>query len=121
MSVYVVESYDYSILHAGSYSDGVVGQGGGSEKIYLHAIAIDDGDIAKLKARVDENGNKEHDRLALPRSEEWWLAVDGDKAWPKTTRPKVVSRCTLDDAGVPRPRPLDDDELAALRKLGVSL
>lgn len=120
MALYVVESYDYSVFHAGRYSDGVVGKGGGSEKIYLHVLDISDADIGKLVAREDEHGNKQSDRRALPMNEEWWIAVEGDKAWPKTVRPKVVSRCVLDD-DVPRPAPLGEEELAALRKVGASL
>jgi len=118
---YVVESYDYQVMHGASTSDGVVGQGGSSEKIYLHVIAIDAAELAQLGPRIDESGNKQHDRLALPRNEEWWIAVEGDKVWPKTVRPQVTSHCQLGDDGIPRPRPVDDDERTALRKVGVAI
>ncbi len=120
MAFYVTESYDYSVFHAGSYTDGVVGKGGSSEKIYLHVLEITDADIACLRPREDEHGNKQNDRRALPQNEQWWIAVDGAKVWPKTLRPKVVSRCRL-QAGVPEPTPLGEDELTALRKVGASL
>lgn len=120
MALYVAESYDYQVFHAGKYSDGVVGSGGGSEKIYLHVLEVSDADIARLVPREDDHGNKQSDRRALPNNDEWWIAVDGDKVWPKTLRPKVVSHCLLKDDR-PQPAPLTDDELAALRKVGVSL
>ncbi len=120
MALYVTESFDYSVFHNGSYTDGVLGKGGGKEKIYLHVLEISEADTARLKPREDEHGNKQHDRLALPMNDEWWIAVEGDKVWPKTLRPKVVSHCVLQD-GKPRALPLSDDELATLRKVGASL
>jgi hypothetical protein len=117
---YVVESYDFQVLHAGRMTDGALGEGPGAEKIYLHVIAISDGDIGMLEPRMDESGNQQHDRLALPRNEEWWVAVDGERAWPKIPRPRVVSHCQL-EGGIPKPAALVDDEVAALRKLGVAL
>jgi len=101
-------------------SDGLLGSGGSSEKIYLHLIELSDADIAQLRPREDEHGNKEHDRLAEPRNEEWWIAIAGDKSWPKTMRPKVVSRCPLVD-GVPKPAPITDDERRALQQAGATL
>ncbi len=120
MARYVVESYDHQVFHEGRYSDGVVGQGPGREKIYLHVLDVSDADIARLTAREDEHGNKQSDRRSLPMNEEWWIAVEGDKVWPKTLRPKVVSRCRI-EGGVPRPVPLGDDELEALRRAGATL
>jgi hypothetical protein len=120
MALYVAESYDFTVFHDGRYSEGVVGKGGGSEKIYLHVLDVSEGDVARLGPREDEHGNKQHDRRALPNNEEWWIAVEGDKTWPKTVRPAVVSHCALDD-GKPVPQPLSEPELAALRKVGASL
>lgn len=121
MPRFVVESTFHEIEHAGTKTLGVLGKGPGSEEIYLFVIAIDARDLAKLGPRVDEDGNRQHDRLALPGNEEWWIAIEGEKVWPGTIRPRVTSRCTLDDAGVPAPHALDDVERAALEKLGVSL
>lgn len=121
MALYIAESYEWQVIHGGRTSQGVVGDGGGSEKIYLHVIEVSDAEVAQLGPRVDEHGNKESDRLALPRNEEWWIAVEGDKAWPKTVRPKLASRCALDAAGVPRPAPLGEADLATLRKLKADL
>ena len=67
MAHYVVESYDPSIDHGGRDSAGVIPENRGSEKIYLHVIPLADDEIKKLGPRVDENGNQEHARLALPR------------------------------------------------------
>lgn len=121
MPRFVVESTFHEIEHAGKKMLGVLGQGPGSEKIYLFVIAIDERDLGKLGPRVDEDGNRQHDRLALPGNEEWWIAVEGEKVWPGTIRPRVTSRCTLDDAGVPAPHALDDVESATLEKLGVKM
>ncbi|MBW2527635.1 MAG: hypothetical protein JRI23_25865 [Deltaproteobacteria bacterium] len=120
MATYVVESYDYQVLHGGRMTDGAVGTGGSSEKIYLHLLELSDAEIAQLEPREDEHGNKQHDRLALPRNEEWWIAVEGEKVWPKTIRPKVVSRCDL-ATGAPVPKPVTDEEREALKKAGVEL
>ncbi len=120
MARYVVESYDYSIFYAGQDSDGALGKGGGSEKIYLHVLEVSDDDLARLRPREDDNGNQQSDRRALPNHDEWWIAVDGDKVWPKTVRPKVVSHCVL-DGGVPVPAPISEAELEQLRKAGASL
>jgi len=121
MAKYLVESYDWQILHGGHMSDGALGQGGGSEKIYLHVVEISDGESKQLVPRVDDNGNRQSDRLALPRNEEWWIAVDGDKVWPKTYNPKLTSGCEMGTDGIPRARPLSDEALATLAKLGVKL
>lgn len=121
MAAYVVESYDWQIFHAGVYSDGVAGDGPGSKKLYLHVIAITDEELKQLKAREDEHGNKESDRLALPRNEEWWIAVAGEKVWPKIPRPRIVSHCQTDESGFPRPQPLSADAAEQLRKKGVTL
>ncbi len=121
MASYLVESYDYLVDHDAGRSEGVVGVGGGSEKIYLHVISVADSAIAKLGPRIDEHGNKEHERLALERNEEWWIAVEGEKAWPRTHRPKLVSRCKLSEHGAPVAVPLTEAELASLRKLGAKV
>lgn len=121
MALYVVESTFHEIEHAGQKPKGVVGQGPGSEKLYLFVIAIDDAALAKLGPRVDEDGNKQHDRRALPGNEEWWIAVEGEKVWPGTVRPRVTSRCTFAPDGAPVPHPLDEAEHAAIEKTGAKL
>jgi hypothetical protein len=118
MASYLVESYDHAVDHGGRRSAGVLGENKGKEKIYLHVLSISDVDIKKLTTRVDESGNKQHDRLALPRNEEWWIAVDGEVAWPKLHAPRVFSRCNLVD-GAPQPAALSDADLERLRKSGV--
>ncbi len=117
---YIAESYHHQVLHNGRTSNGALGEGAGSEKIYLHVIAVTPAEIAKLKPRVDEDGNKQHDRLALPGNDEWWIATEGTKAWPKTVRPKLTSRCRF-DGGVPSPAPIGDEDAATLSKLGADL
>lgn len=121
MPRFVVESTFHEIEHAGIKTLGVVGQGPGSEKIYLAVITVTDRELARLAPRVDDDGNTQHDRLALPGNDEWWIAIEGNKVWPGTIRPRVTSRCTLDENGVPTPHALDDAEHAALEKLGVKL
>jgi hypothetical protein len=119
MAFYLAESNSYSVEHGGRSSAGVVGEYKGKEKIYLHVLPITDAEIAKLSTRVDEDGNKQHDRLALPRNEEWWIAVEGEAAWPGVIRPRITSRCA-DVATKPRPVPLTDEELGRLRKAGLA-
>jgi len=120
MPLYVVESTFYEVHHEQVVSQGVVGHGPGSEKLFLHLLDLPASTIAKLGARVDEDGNKQHDRRALDGNEEWWIAVEGEKAWPGIARPKITSRCTL-EGGVPVPHALDDEERAALAKTGLRL
>jgi hypothetical protein len=117
MPIFVVESSFHEIEAGGRKSLGAVGVGPGSEKLYLHAVELAAKDLAKLGPRVDEDGNKQHDRLAQPGNEEWWIAVDGETSWPGTVGPKVRSRCQLDESGVPSPIPADDRELAELRRV----
>ena len=117
MRWYLVESHDYVVEHNSRRSEGVVADAAGSEKIYLHVIAFSDDERKQLKPRVDEEGNQQHDRLALPRNEEWWVAVDGEAFWPGVYRPKMRSFCT-DIATVPLASPLSTDDLARLRKSG---
>lgn len=118
MPLYVVESYFHHIAEPGvKTTTGAVGQGGGSEKVYLHVMELDERTVASLAPRVDEHGNKQHDRLARPGDEDLWIAVEGEKVWPGTVRPKVVSRCTLPEGGKPVPRPITDEELAELRRV----
>ncbi len=121
MSLYLVESHDWQILYSGCMSDGALGQGGGAEKIYLHVIEVSDEQIAKLAPRVDDDGNRQSDRLALARNDEWWIAVDGRKAWPKTYNPKITSGCEMGADAIPRARPLSDEQVATLKKLGVAV
>ena len=121
MATYVVESYDYQIFHNGVYSDGVVGDGPGRDKLYLHVIALSDDDIKQLKPRQDEHGNQQSDRLALPRNEEWWIAVAGEKKWPKIPRPRIVSHCDFDEGGAPQPQALTPFARDKLRAAGITL
>ena len=119
--LYLVESFEWRVLHDGAMSEGVAGQGGGSEAIYLHVIAVEAAEIARLVPREDEFGNRQHERLALPRNEEWWIAIEGAKVWPKTYRPKLVSRCAIDERGLPCPVALNLAGQEALTALGVKL
>ncbi len=120
MGAYIVESTFFEVVHGAHSSKGVVGEGPPSEKLYLHVLALADAELAKLKPRVDGAGNRQHDRLALPGNDEWWIATEGTKVWPKTVRPKLVSRCAF-EAGTPKPVALGDEDLATLRKLGAKL
>jgi hypothetical protein len=117
--LYIVESPFHTLEEPFIRSKGnVLGVGPGSEKLHLFVAELEGAVIAKLRPRVDEDGNKQNDRLALPGNEEWWIALEGEKAWPGIPRPKITSRCTYDASGVPSPRPVDEDELAALKKAG---
>ncbi len=118
MSLYVVESYEFSVEHNGRESQGVVGENKGSEKIYLHVLDLGAADLAKLAVRVDDAGNKQHDRLAIPGRDDFWVAVEGEVAWPKIYRPRITSRC--DNVGSkPVPAPLSAEDQARLVKAGV--
>jgi hypothetical protein len=70
MPLFVVESFLSTLEQAGHDSRGVVGAGPGSEKIYLHVVSISDAELKALAVRVDEHGNKQHDRLSLPDRED---------------------------------------------------
>lgn len=119
MAFYLAESNSYAVEHGGRSSAGVIGEHKGKEKIYLHVLPVTDAEIATLSPRVDEDGNKQHDRLALPRNEEWWIAVEGEAAWPGVLRPRITSHCT--DIGTkPKPVPLSADDLGRLRKAGLA-
>lgn len=120
MAKYLVESYDWQINYLGEHSDGALGQGGGSEKIYLHVLDIDDDTIKRLVPRVDDADNRQSDRLSRPNDDEWWIAVAGDKAYPKIN-PKLTSRCSMGQDGIPRPQALGDSQLASLRKAGARI
>ena len=120
MTLYVCESASHSVEHRGHVSAGVLGEQRGTEHVYLHVLALPDADVAALAPRVDEHGNTEHARLALPRNEDWWVALDGEVCWPKLHRPRISSRCDL-STGSPRPVPLSEEDAARLRKLGVQL
>ncbi len=119
MSYYVVESYDFAVDHGGRASKGVVGDYKGSEKIYLHVLPLSDAEIAKLSPRVDEDGNRQHGRLALPRDEVFWIGVDGRGrlAGDPPAAHHVALRAGRRSAEAV---PLSADDLGRLRKAGVS-
>jgi hypothetical protein len=117
MPLYVAESAYHTIEHAGRHSQGVIGSGGGKEKIYLHLVELDASELARLAPRVDDDGNKQHDRLALPGREDWWIALEGEKVWPGSLRPRIVSKCTIPSAGAPVPFAVDADQRAELVRL----
>lgn len=121
MGLYVVESYLKTIEHGGHDPYGVIGSGGSRETIYLYVIEISDAEVKRLRPRVDENGNKQHDRLALPDREDWWIAVEGEKVWPSTVSPRITSKCAVDEHGVPHPRPLSQSEIAQLERVKAKL
>lgn len=120
MPYYLVESYDFKVQHGGRSSQGVLGEQKSSEKLYLHVLPLSDLELAALQPRIDEHGNKEHARLALPRNEEFWIAVEGEASWPKLYRPRVTSRCDL-ASGAAKPVALTAEELERLRKAGLAL
>lgn len=91
------------------------------EKIYLHVLPLSEREVASLRPRVDDDGNKQHGRLAPPDETAFWVAVEGEIAWPRVLAPRVVSKCELDAKGVPRPVPLDAATLDRLRKAGLQL
>ena len=70
---------------------------------------------------VDEDGNRQSDRLALPRNEEWWIPLQGKKSWPKTVNPAITSGCRMGEDGIPRAQPLTDGQLAKLKKAGAKI
>lgn len=118
MSLYVIESGFHSLDEPFIRSKGnVLGVGPGKEKIHLFVAELDEKTIAKLRPRIDPDGNAQSERRALPDNEDWWIALEGEKAWPGIPRPKITSRCNYDASGAPVPRPLDEDDLAALRKV----
>ena len=121
MAKYLVESHDWQLFYDGATTDGALGQGGGSEKIYLHLIEVSDAEIARLVPREDENGNRDHGRLSIPFNEEWWVPVDGKKSYPKTFNPKVISRSVTGGSGIPKAQPLSDEDLALLKKAGAKI
>ncbi len=122
-SYYLVESYDAAVDHNGRSSAGVVGDPldrSIHEKIYLHVLPLEDRELGTMGPRVDEDGNKQHGRLALPRNDAFWIAVEGEVAWPKIFAPRLVSKCAL-DGGVPRAVALGPAELERLSKAGLTL
>lgn len=118
MSLYVVESYEFGVDHNGRSSQGVIGENKGSEKIYLHVLSLTEADLKKLAVRVDDNGNKQHDRLALPGRDDFWVAVEGEVAWPKIYRPRITSRCE-NVGSKPVPAALSAEDIERLKKAGV--
>lgn len=115
--LYVVESYHHAVSHNGRASRGVIGAHQGGEKIYLHALPLSEADLKGLAPRVDEHGNRQSDRFAPPRVEEFWVALDGEVLWPKLGRVKVRSGAQIRGARV-EPTPLTAAEFDALRKAG---
>jgi hypothetical protein len=122
MALYVCESYDHAVDHGGRSSQGVLGEPLSpqiKEKIYLHVLPLSDDDVKRLGARRDDDGNAQHGRLCLPGDDAFWVAVEGEVAYPKVFRPRVVSKCADGPKG-PVPVPLAADELERMRKAGVS-
>jgi hypothetical protein len=131
MDCYLVEAHTFEIEFNGRTSKGVRGQAlptcdRRSETIYLHVLALAPAEVSKMKVRIDDDGNKEHDRWALPSEHfagvnPWWVAVEGGHAWPRYPDKPLCSRCDFDAKGIPRPRPLDEGALTRLRGLGADL
>lgn len=122
MAYFVCESYDHAVDHGGRSSQGVLGEPLSpllEEKVYLHVLPLTDAELKRLAPRRDEDGNRQHGRLALPGDEVFWIAVEGEFAYPKVFRPRIVSRCADGPTG-PVPVPLSDDERARLAGAGVS-
>lgn len=131
MALYLVESYAHEIEHHGRTIRGVVGKPAPtcdrrSEKLYLHVVDLGPAEVAKMAVRIDDDGNKEHDRWSLPKSHfagivEWWVAVEGGHGWPSYPGRPLCSTCTFGVDHVPRPKELGEDELTRLRGLGADL
>jgi len=131
MALYLVESYSHEIEHHGRTIRGVVGKplpscDRRSEKLYLHVVDLGPAEVAKMAVRIDDDGNKEHDRWSLPKSHfagivEWWVAVEGGHGWPSYPGRPLCSTCTFGADHVPRPKELGEDELTRLRGLGADL
>lgn len=119
-NLYVVESYQYAVTHNGRASRGVIGAHSGSEKIYLHVVPLSEADLKSLATRVDADGNRQSDRFAPPRVDEFWVTLDGEVLWPKLGRVKVRSSAQVMGNRVV-PTPLTAAELDALRKAGVDV
>ena len=56
--------------------------------------------------------------LALPDRDDFWVAVEGEVAWPKIYRPRITSRCEQ-VGSKPQPVAAGDEDLERLRKAGV--
>lgn len=119
-TLYVVESYNFEVRHNGRASQGALGEHRGSEKIYLHVLPLTTADIAQLATRVDEHGNKQSERFAIPRNDDFWVTLEGEVLWPKLPRAKIRSRVTFAGRKV-QPVALTADELTALRGAGVKV
>ena len=121
MALYVCESYDHAVDHGGRASIGVLGEPLSplvKEKIYLHVLPLSDAELRRLGPRKDEDGNAQHARLALPNDDVFWIAVQGEIAYPRVFRPRVTSTC-VDGPKGPAPSPLSDEDLERLRKAGI--
>lgn len=131
MDKYLVESHHHEVEHRGRTSRGARAQAlpqcdRRREVIYLHVLELAPAEVAKMRARIDDDGNKEHDRWALPKDHfvgvnEWWVAVEGGHAWPHYPGKPLCSTCDFGADGVPRPRVLDAATLTRLSGLGADL
>ena len=105
-SYYLAESYEYAVDHGGRSSEGVVGDKLSPlirEKIYLHVLPLSDAEIAKLVPRLDEDGNKQHGRLAPPGEESFCIA----RAAPGVALRRRERRPPPDPADLGRSRAAD--------------
>jgi hypothetical protein len=111
---YLVESASPSVSHGGRESEGVPMRSG-KEKIYLHVLPLTDSEVGKLRARLDEHGNADHSRFGVRGQDDWWIAAEGEAAWPGITRPRLTSRLSEALTALP----LTPQELDLLRGAGL--
>jgi hypothetical protein len=116
---YLVESSYFTVSHGGRDSQGVAAATKGSQTTYLHVLPLTPVEVQRLRAKKDDAGNADHTRFAIPGRDDWWIAVDGEAAWPGIPRPRITSRFQDGDAG-PMPAPLSEAELDVLRKAGLA-
>ncbi len=117
-SYFLVESSYFRVHHGGRDSQGLACTAKNGQTIYLHVIPVAEAELAKLRAKKDDAGNADHTRFALPGRDDWWIAVEGELAWPGIHRPRITSHFVETDRG-PAPSPLTEAELDLLRRSGV--
>jgi hypothetical protein len=116
---FLVESSYFNVSQADRQSQGVACQTKSGQTIYLHVLPLTDAELKKLRAKKDDAGNADHTRFALPGRDDFWIAVEGEVAWPGIPRPRLTSHFQETDLG-PMPVALTTAELELLRKAGLA-
>ena len=119
-SYYLVESSNYNVSQGGRDSQGVACTTKSGKTIYLHVLPLTEAEVKKLRAKKDDAGNADHTRFALPGRDDFWIAVEGEVAWPGIPRPRLTSHFEETDLG-PVPVALTAAELELLRKAGLGV